>query len=29
MLPALLEALDYVGVAVTVIVDCGTGFERW
>lgn len=29
MLPALLEALGYVGVAVTVIVDRGTGFERW
>jgi PAS domain S-box-containing protein len=29
MLPALLDALGYVGIAVTVIVDRGTGFERW
>ena len=29
MLPALLDALGYVGTAVTVIADRGHGFERW
>jgi PAS domain S-box-containing protein len=29
MLPALVDALGYVGVGVTVIVDRGAGFERW
>lgn len=29
MLPALLDALGYVGTGVTVIADCGNGLERW
>ena len=29
MLPALVDALGYVGIGVTVIVDRGAGFERW
>jgi PAS domain S-box-containing protein len=29
MLPAVLDALDHLGVGVTVIADRGHGFERW